>query len=102
MQLNLDLGPAAVSCLTAATLDNVKPVCSEGFTEMQLHDAMTMIENKDHWKNPIDVVISTRFLTIARAACIFYTGTELKDTDVEDRADLSRVTAPGYWAGPCG
>ncbi len=81
-------------------LDNMTPVCPEGFTQMQLHEAFAMIEDKKHWKNPINTVVADHFLPIARAACMFYTVTDLDSTpDSEGRV---RITSIGYREGPAG
>lgn len=86
--------------LQAVELDNVTPLTPEGFTQWQLHDAFAMIENKEHWKGRIDAVISEWLLPIARAACEFYTATELMAEPAGE--GKVRVTSPGYWEGPAG
>lgn len=77
-----------------------KPVCVEGYSELQLRDAFSMIENKDDWRGPISAVISPWFLSLACAASRHFTSTPLAAVCMNDGNLL--VTSPGYRAGPSG
>ena len=59
-----------------------------------------------NWKDKIDCYVSGKSLADAGvsindvlASVLYMTGTSAKLTPVHDRS--WRVTAPGYWAGPC-
>lgn len=70
-----------------------------------LSAAFDRVKNPDHWKNPIDAYITIdtpEELATVLEAIEFYTatsGTARKLHRVGD-ADVYRITAPGYYAGP--
>ena len=60
-------------------------------------DAFQAVQNKDHWKGPIDAVIDADKRKITTEAISFFAGGKgIKFTDAGD--GRLRVTAPGYWA----
>ena len=71
-----------------------------GFTEDALSAAFDKVSNKDHWKGPIDCVVSltAEELVTTAHAIPFYTATGANFTALGD--GKYHVTAPGYWAGP--
>ena len=78
----------------------------EKYTRDQLKEAFEKVQNKDHWKNPIDAVIPKQAMDITADAIHFFTGTQaffssnrLTLKEVQD--GCVRVTAIGYYAGPC-
>lgn len=72
----------------------------------ELEVAFSRVENAEHWKAPIDVVILVK--TPAEVADVleaieFYTATEGTAKFVTGDRDGEanwHITAPGYWAGP--
>jgi hypothetical protein len=67
----------------------------------QLRAAFEFIQNKEHWKNPIDAWISPFMFDLCAEACVFYTTTALKKTG-ETRTNFYgnnevRVKADGYY-----
>ncbi len=60
-----------------------------------------MVEDKEHWKNPIDAVIAVTDFQAVADAVEFYTATKL--WIAEDLGNGTyRVVADGYQAGPAG
>lgn len=62
----------------------------------ELRVAFDKVQNKDHWKNPIDAVILTKDIKITEAAIIHYTGSVPTFTRVD--GNNTRVKAAGYFA----
>ena len=78
----------------------------EKYTREQLKEAFDKVQNKDHWKNPIDAVIPKQAMDITADAIQFFTGTQAffnsnNLTLAQCEAGMVRVTAIGYYAGPC-
>jgi hypothetical protein len=78
----------------------------EKYTRDQLKEAFEKVQNKEHWKNPIDAVIPKQAMDITSDAIQFFTGTQAffssnKLTLAQCEAGMVRVTAVGYYAGPC-
>jgi len=73
-----------------------------GFTEKALEAAFKLVADKDHWKNPIDIVIARpdMGLEVIDKAVEFYTATAPVFTPVN--GNLVHVEADGYYAGPAG
>ena len=72
----------------------------------KLRVAFEKVQNKEHWKNPIDAVIHKSEMDITSDAIQFFTGTQAffssnKLTLAECEAGMVRVTAIGYYMGPC-
>lgn len=72
-----------------------------GFTIEQLQDAFDTVKDREHWKNPIDAVIDAGQREVLSRAIPWYTGTEAEFHAIEGDPCKLRVTAPGYFAGPC-
>lgn len=82
----------------------------DGHDEASVRAAFEKVENKDHWKGPIDAVIDAKDRNIVAFAIEFYTATTATFRPVkagefavgmaDEVAGRLRVTAPGYWAGP--
>lgn len=81
---------------------NGKPV-----TRGQLNDAFKLVQPKDHWKNPINVVLALTAdeREMVREAIVFFTGSVARFETVAFDADRQRpnrftyrVTAAGYFA----
>lgn len=71
-----------------------------GFTGEEISDAFDLVKDAEHWKNPIDAIIPAGKQAVVERAIPWYTGTEAAFEEC-DRAGYLRVTAPGYFAGPC-
>lgn len=80
------------------------------YSRHQLKTVFELVEDKTNWKNPIDKFLPKIYDEKLIAESIeFFTGTKAIIVDVyEDRLDANnivmteiRVTAPGYYAGPC-
>lgn len=69
------------------------------FTVDQLKTAFERVQNRDHWKGPIDCIIPSSDIIITAAAIEFYTATKADIAQVDGTKSV-RITAPGYWAGP--
>ncbi len=71
-------------------------------TEREQHQRyFEMVEDKEHWKNPIDAVIAVTDFDAIADAVDFYTATTL--WIIEDLGNGTyRVAADGYYAGPAG
>ena len=69
------------------------------FTQKQLEMAFALVQNLDHWKGPVNALIPVWEMDVVAAAIEHFTGTEA--TFGAPSLDIVRVTAPGYWAGPC-
>lgn len=71
-----------------------------GYTQDQLSDAFNAVRNAEHWKNPVDAVIPRDMMDVVGRAVPWFTGTEASFSDTLKPEEV-RVTAMGYWAGPC-
>lgn len=71
-----------------------------GYSQEQLADAFDIVKNAEHWKNPIDAVVPRDMTDVLGRAIPWFTGTEASFSDTA-KPDEVRVTAMGYWAGPC-
>jgi hypothetical protein len=73
-------------------------------TRDQLKEAFEKVQNKEHWKNPIDAYIRKDEYDITNDAIAFFTGTRINSCVVEDggpnRGKL-HIKAHGYYLGPC-
>ena len=72
-----------------------------GYTMDQLERAFDSVKDQEHWKNPIDAIVDADQRNVISRAIPWYTGTEAEFTAVEGDTSKLRVTAPGYFAGPC-
>lgn len=86
---------------TQAELDAYIDDSLGGFTIEQLHEAFGAVQDKEHWKNPIDAVVARDRVEVLTRAIPFMTGTFADFDDVGCAPGMIRVTAPGYFAGPC-
>lgn len=85
------------------TRDQLDSFLEEGrgtFTTEELAKAFEDVKDKEHWKNPIDAVVPLGQKDVLEKAIPWYTGTEPTFYDI-DKEGYLRVTAPGYFAGPC-
>lgn len=92
-----------VKKIDAATLSEMNAEQAKMQTAFALVSPDTQGRN---WKDKIDCYVSGKSLADAGvsindvlASVLYMTGTSAKLTPVHDRS--WRVTAPGYWAGPC-
>jgi len=72
------------------------------FTQEELEAAFARVKPATHWKDRIDATIEEDdAVEIEKilAAIEHFTGTEGMVRDLGGA--WSRITAPGYWAGPC-
>lgn len=69
-----------------------------------LKPAFELIEDKAHWKNPIDAWIKVSQFNLCAEACQYFTATELSATGEARRNNAGeteiRVKAAGYYGGP--
>lgn len=72
-----------------------------GFTSEQIEVAFTSVQDAGHWKNPIDAVVDRAQIEVLERAIPHYTGTPAFFEDIEGEPLKVRVTADGYFAGPC-
>jgi hypothetical protein len=70
----------------------------------QLKEAFEKVQNKEHWKNPIDAFIDPKDYDVTDDAIAFFTGTRINYA-VTARVGPNRgkihIKADGYYAGPC-
>lgn len=71
------------------------PVNGERFSQFEMKCAFELIEDKKHWKNPIDATIDESDFELCDYACIFFTGGCLEV--VENKDGKLRVQSPGYF-----
>lgn len=76
-------------------MDN-QVVSSKGFTHKELTEAFKLIQNAEHWKNPIDAWIHPEKFEVCNEACVYFTGSQLTRKQWASSSAL-RVTAPGYY-----
>lgn len=73
----------------------------EGYRPAQLSAAFDLVKDADHWKNPIDAVVDEDMMDVLAESIPYYTGTPATFFEIDDQPGKLRVTAPGYFAGPC-
>lgn len=71
-----------------------------GYSLEQLTEAFDKVKDENHWKNPIDAIVPSDQKDILEKAIPWFTGTEAVFEKCKKDGHL-RVTAPGYFAGPC-
>ena len=62
----------------------------------RLQNAFELVQNKDHWKGPIDATIPIERLEDVREAVASYAGSRGFKAVALGNGQV-RVTAPGYW-----
>lgn len=100
MTLRIDAGGSGPG-LSQADVEAYLRESLGGFTPDQLNDAFTAVQDKDHWKNPIDAVVDRSQIEVLTRSIPYHTGTFASFEDVEGQPFKVRVTADGYFAGPC-
>ena len=65
------------------------------YTQADLKFAFTKVQNKEHWKNPIDAIIKMEEQDITERAIIFYTGSI--PSFAPKAGGMLRVIADGYY-----
>ena len=73
----------------------------KGFSVEEINSAFSSVCDKDHWKNPVDAIIAADQQSLMAVAVSWHTGTEASFTPIDGEPDKLRMTAPGYYAGPC-
>ena len=62
------------------------------------------VQNKEHWKNPIDAFIDPKDFEVTNDAIAFFTGTRIKSTVLQAGGPNHgkwHIKADGYFLGPC-
>ena len=73
------------------------------FTDEQLKDAFTAVQNKEHWKNDVDAIVDASLKDVVPVAIEWYTGTSRFAVMITDLPDEKiRVQASGYWSNGMG
>ena len=72
-----------------------------GYTHDQLSEAFDVVKDHEHWKNPIDAVVSADKRDVLTHAIPYFTGTAADFDDEGLDPGKLRVFADGYFAGPC-
>jgi len=71
-----------------------------GCSVKELKKAFELVEDEEHWKNPIDKQVSSDVdINAISDAITFFTGTFAVITKNQNGY---RVQALGYWGGDCG
>ncbi len=73
-------------------------------TREQLKEAFEKVQNKEHWKNPIDAYIRKDEYDITNEAIIYFTGTAINYSVLErggPNMGKLHIKADGYYLGPC-
>lgn len=71
-----------------------------GYTQEQLQTAFDLVKDAAHWKNPIETIIDRDQMDVVDKAVPWFTGTVASFEETDDRTKV-RVTADGYYLGPC-
>ena len=66
------------------------------YTQQQLHDAFTKVQDKQHWKNPIDALVEKKDIDIVTEAIIHFTGS-IPTFQPKKGSGKYRVQAAGYF-----
>lgn len=70
------------------------------YTQEQLENAFQKVQNKEHWKNPIQTWIPVKDLEITEAAIKHFTATDMVLGTINN--GLAFIWAKGYRLGPAG
>lgn len=70
------------------------------FTRDELCVAFEKVQDKKHWKNPIDTYCDVSDITILTEAIPYFTGT-VAEFGTPNKYGKVRVKALGYYLGPC-
>ena len=70
------------------------------YTVAELRAAWSLVENLDHWKEPVDAWVHSSMIGVVLDAIEFITGTKGTIAEVGENGRI-RVTAIGYRRGPC-
>lgn len=73
-------------------------------TREELKAAFEKVQNKEHWKNPIDAFISPDDYEVTDEAIAFFTGTRINSCVVISGGPNKgkwHIKADGYYLGPC-
>lgn len=98
------------------TFENVRDAVNtkfRGFTYDELNRAFKLVQNEDHWKNPINSVCSSDEVKVVAAAIEYFTATKAHfdylgvsegtgRTRFKAGEHILRVLADGYRRGPAG
>jgi len=87
--------------MTKGEIDRYLEESKGGFNTDELGAAFDLVKDPENWKNSIDAVIDAEKRDVVDRAIPFYTGTEAFFEDVTGQPGKLRVTAAGYYAGPC-
>jgi hypothetical protein len=68
------------------------------YTQNQLEEAFKKVQNKEHWKNPINSCCKNEDLLVTIAAIRHFTATEVTYFNLGN--GWFKVEAPGYRLGP--
>lgn len=69
------------------------------FTQEQLEEGFKLVQDKEHWKNPIDALIEPFQIEIVQESVIHFTATI---PVFKKEGEKVRVKALGYRNGPAG
>lgn len=69
------------------------------YTQEQLEQAFQKVQNKEHWKNPIDAFCRAEELEITREAINYFTATNTY-FEQDQGNGWARIKAKGYYLGP--
>lgn len=89
---------------TGMTSDQIETYLKDaagGYSQDALSAAFNAVQDKTHWKNPVNAIVDRDQIEILTRAIPWFTGTEAAFSDVDGDPDKVVVTAPGYFAGPC-
>jgi len=68
-----------------------------GYTQEQLEVAFRVVQNPEHWKNPVRAIIPATQLEVTKAAIIHFTGSTAVVTPCPNGTQV-QVEAAGYYA----
>ncbi len=75
--------------------DRLDSMGSERFTVRELHDAFSMVQDQENWKNPVSALIHPQFKDVVADAVTFMTGSVPKFLSIG--SGMLRVQASGYY-----
>ncbi len=99
--IEIDISGSGEPGMSPEAVDAWLEKSREGFSEPQIHAAFSAVCDKANWKMPIDAIIDRKDREITEISIRWNTATHADFHEVADQPDKLRVTAPGYYNGPC-
>lgn len=80
-------------------MQNMRVLYQTKFPREQMEKAFQAVQDKKHWKNPINSCVRAEDVEVTKEAIVYFTATEA--TLGENLGNgWFKITAPGYYRGP--